>query len=95
MKTAKHWEQCKSRPSYHAAQTFAFQLRETAKFEHFDPHSIRVLPKKDINQKLCAADAQVIWPDGPENWVEDIDLADMYGVCLAIEDEMTISFYDI
>ena len=95
MKTDAHWEKCKSQASYHAAQTFAFQLREVALLESFDTHGIKVIPKKDINQKLCSADAQVRWEDGPEDWADEMSLSDMYGVCLARENGTTISFYDI
>ena len=96
MRTKRHWEECKNLASYHAAQSFKWQLSEVAKTMGFDPHGIKVLPKKDVDELGSIADSQVMWEEGPMDWTTRLEhINTPPGVCIEIEDGCTISFYDI
>lgn len=95
MRTREHWEACKELPSYHSAQSLAFQLKEAVRKKGFDPNGIKVLDKEQADLSGSFADAQVKWCEGPENWTRNLDIYTVPGVHFVIEDDVTISFYDI
>lgn len=96
MRTKAHWDACKEQASYHAAQNLAFQLKEIAKKEGYDPHGIRVLDKQTVlTQGKYYADAQVLWHEGPAGWTAAVDLTLLPSVCVTIENDSTISYYDV
>jgi hypothetical protein len=96
MRTKAHWEACKEQASYHAAQNLAFQLREIAKKEGYDPNGIRVLDKRAVlTQGQYYADAQVSWQEGPPGWTDAVELTRLSSVCATVENDFTISYYDV
>ena len=95
MRTQAHWEVCKLQKSYHAAHLFAMQLAEVARANNVSTEGIEVFSKKRTRTHGSIADAQVHWNEGPAGWVQGIGLCDLPGVCIEIEDECTVAFYDI
>jgi hypothetical protein len=94
MRTKQHWEACKNLPSYHSAQSVAQQLKEIARGNGFDPNGVKVYTKEQADTQGSIADAQVRWAEGPE-WTQDFQLVSIPGVHAEVENEHTISFYDI
>lgn len=93
MRTKAHWDECKTLPSYHAAQNLAWHLRTNMSCQKL--HGIKVLSKEEVNRHNGYADAQVIWHDGPEDWALNIKLLNVPGICAEVDNGYTISFYDI
>ena len=95
MRTQEHWEVCNSQKSYHAAHLFALQLTEAARANNISTDGIKVFSKKHTRTHGSIADAQVRWGKGPDGWIQDISLCEFPGVCIEVEDECTVAFYDI
>jgi len=95
MRTKAHWDECKMLASYHAAQSLACQLRDNMKGYSNKLHGIKVLSKEDVNKHGGFADAQVVWHEGPLDWAAKVQMHNVSSVCAEVDNEYTISFYDI
>ena len=95
MRTREHWDICKELHSYRTAHEIALQLREAATQEGLDSHGLKVLSKEEVDNHGYVADAQIHWEDGPENWVTGIQIQSKCGVCMEVQNNYVISFYDI
>lgn len=80
MKTKAHWDQTKNSQSFHTATKLALHLREYAKEQGISSKSIRVLSKEDSFHAGLFSDAAVVWPDGPHDWANKIELTPVPGV---------------
>lgn len=95
MRTKRHWEECKTLPSYHAAQRVALQLKELAKSQGYDPKGIKVLSKEQSHNCGRVSDSEVLWNEGPLDWPAQFDLVEYPGVWIETHGNNSISFYDI
>jgi hypothetical protein len=95
MRTKAHWDECKELASYHSAQNLAFQLRDSMKSHKCNLNNLKVYSKEEVNKHGGYADAQVVWQEGPEDWTQRLSLVAVPGVHVEVEDEYTVSFYDI
>lgn len=95
MRTQGHWDLCRLKISYIAAQNFALQLKEYARQIGYNPHGVKLLDKQAADYNGSIADAQVCWIEGPDNWAKEIECKSILNVCIEVENSYTISFYDI
>lgn len=95
MKTKQHWDICRKNLSYLTAQRCALQLQEAAKLRGYDWTSIIVKDKKHVALAGGTADASIVWENGPFNWAFATDLMQPDGVWIEVDNQFTISFYDI
>lgn len=95
MRTQRHWEECKTLPSYHAAQRVALQLKELARDKGYDPRGIKVLSKQQSHNRGRVSDSEVLWDEGPVNWTTQFDLVEYPGVWIESHNANSLSFYDI
>jgi len=95
MRTKRHWEECKSLPSYFAAQQVALQLKELARDKGYNPKGIKVLSKEQSYTKGRISDSEVQWTEGPDNWANYCQVIEFPGVCVEAHSDNSISFYDI
>jgi hypothetical protein len=95
MRTKRHWEECKTLPSYFAAQRLALHLKEVARDKGYDPRGIKVLSKEQSHGKGRVSDSEVQWTEGPDNWPAYCELIEYPGVWIESHNVKSISFYDI
>jgi hypothetical protein len=95
MRTKRHWEECKSLPSYFAAQQVALQLKELARDKGYNPKGIKVLSKEQSYTKGRISDSEVQWTEGPDNWANYCRVIEFPGVWVEAHSDNSISFYDI
>ena len=94
MCTKEHWERCNASEAYHAAKKFAIELEEYAKRIGYNTKGIRVRNKEQIIKSgFGKADAQVIWEEGPIDWVTEFAPKNKKAVSVAIEGRNAVSFY--
>lgn len=93
----RHLRTCELLESYKFAQNLSLHLREVAITHGYNPKGIRVLSKRQVHHfKTGVCDAQIIWEDGPPNWTDSIGLINPPpGVCFCIDNDNTISFFDV
>lgn len=90
----QHWQEANHTLSHTAAQKFALQLGEYARNNGYDPRGIKVRDRRHIiKQGFGKAEAQVVWHEGPTDWVENITIISDDGICCMPENRYTLSFY--
>lgn len=90
-----HLEKAKSLPSFHAARHFSLQLFDYAKNLGKDIRGIKLLDKKACRDNKIHADCAIVWEEGPQGWVFNIAICQLPNVDIRIQNENTITFYDI
>ncbi len=90
----QHWHRANHTLSHTAAQKFALHLEEYARKHGYDPKGIKVRDRKHIIKNgYGKAEAQVVWQEGPVDWVENITLISDCEICCTPENSHTLSFY--
>ena len=94
MCTELQWELCNTSEAYHAATQFALTLEEEAKKQGFKPKTIKIRTKEQIIKGgFGKSDAQVIWPEGPNDWTDTVRTISFNNIDYVIEGPSTVAFY--
>lgn len=90
----QHWQEANHTRSHTFAQKFALQLEEYARKHGYDPRGIKIRDRKYIiKHGYGKAEAQIVWQEGPEDWIEHITLIADSDICCTPENSYTLSFY--
>ena len=95
MRTEAHWKEVEETVGHQEAHRVAFQIKEYATKEGYDPRGVKVYSKKYAMAKGYGRATSVIeWIEGPDSWAENIEPFVVSDVCILAANK-TIVFYDI